>query len=108
MKSIKEKPVGKEIVALDILKDSKIEYMVFSKDEKLIAVQYDTNNKSKNIRIYYVNSGDLIPYIFEENYPIDKVNVKFVSFGYNVLNYERSEEHTSELQSRQYLVCRLL
>src|SRR3712207_8240063 len=23
-------------------------------------------------------------------------------------NYERSEEHTSELQSRQYLVCRLL
>src|SRR5947209_10035445 len=24
------------------------------------------------------------------------------------LNVERSEEHTSELQSRQYLVCRLL
>src|SRR3712207_8533076 len=26
----------------------------------------------------------------------------------NVLMGERSEEHTSELQSRQYLVCRLL
>src|SRR3712207_7775609 len=26
----------------------------------------------------------------------------------NVLSYVRSEEHTSELQSRQYLVCRLL
>lgn len=88
MESIKEKPVGKEIVALDILKDSKIEYMVFSKDEKLIAVQYDTNNKSKNIRVYNVDSGDLIPYIFEENYPIDKVNVRFVSFGDNFLNYE--------------------
>src|SRR3712207_7267964 len=25
-----------------------------------------------------------------------------------VATYERSEEHTSELQSRQYLVCRLL
>src|SRR3712207_8801230 len=25
-----------------------------------------------------------------------------------VLNLQRSEEHTSELQSRQYLVCRLL
>src|SRR3712207_8896805 len=25
-----------------------------------------------------------------------------------VLTFERSEEHTSELQSRQYLVCRLL
>src|SRR3712207_7223945 len=26
----------------------------------------------------------------------------------NILDVERSEEHTSELQSRQYLVCRLL
>src|SRR3712207_8644751 len=26
----------------------------------------------------------------------------------NYPNYPRSEEHTSELQSRQYLVCRLL
>src|SRR3712207_7997795 len=25
-----------------------------------------------------------------------------------ILRYRRSEEHTSELQSRQYLVCRLL
>src|SRR3712207_8119930 len=28
--------------------------------------------------------------------------------GVTVLNQTRSEEHTSELQSRQYLVCRLL
>src|SRR3712207_8253835 len=28
--------------------------------------------------------------------------------GEALLNRERSEEHTSELQSRQYLVCRLL
>src|SRR3712207_7700663 len=29
-------------------------------------------------------------------------------FAYLTLNQRRSEEHTSELQSRQYLVCRLL
>src|SRR3712207_7934616 len=31
-------------------------------------------------------------------------------YGFHGLSYEyiRSEEHTSELQSRQYLVCRLL
>src|SRR5947209_10056321 len=28
--------------------------------------------------------------------------------GFNALPEARSEEHTSELQSRQYLVCRLL
>src|SRR3712207_7264131 len=30
------------------------------------------------------------------------------NFVWSVLNTVRSEEHTSELQSRQYLVCRLL
>src|SRR3712207_8892394 len=29
-------------------------------------------------------------------------------FSTNILGNRRSEEHTSELQSRQYLVCRLL
>src|SRR3712207_6889276 len=28
--------------------------------------------------------------------------------GWSTLRVDRSEEHTSELQSRQYLVCRLL
>src|SRR3712207_8367692 len=32
----------------------------------------------------------------------------FAGFGPPVVNQWRSEEHTSELQSRQYLVCRLL
>src|SRR5947209_17759956 len=32
----------------------------------------------------------------------------FTSWNDGTLLYSRSEEHTSELQSRQYLVCRLL
>src|SRR3712207_7121827 len=31
-----------------------------------------------------------------------------VVFGHHCAKHLRSEEHTSELQSRQYLVCRLL
>src|SRR3712207_8927530 len=30
------------------------------------------------------------------------------AFAHHLGDYARSEEHTSELQSRQYLVCRLL
>src|SRR3712207_7881960 len=30
------------------------------------------------------------------------------TIGYELVQLSRSEEHTSELQSRQYLVCRLL
>src|SRR3712207_9004536 len=40
---------------------------------------------------------------YSEN--IEKGNLVIVDF---LPFYERSEEHTSELQSRQYLVCRLL
>src|SRR3712207_7227690 len=35
-------------------------------------------------------------------------NRRFVAEGSDVGSNVRSEEHTSELQSRQYLVCRLL
>ena len=36
----KEKPIGKEIATLDLLRDSKIEFMNFSPEEKHITVQY--------------------------------------------------------------------
>src|SRR5258708_21984967 len=32
----------------------------------------------------------------------------FVTFNVGIVNYGRSEEHTSELQSPDHLVCRLL
>src|SRR3712207_7202620 len=37
---------------------------------------------------------------------LDEINMPIDEFMYAV--HDRSEEHTSELQSRQYLVCRLL
>ncbi len=47
MEEIGEKPIGKEISSLDLLKGSKIDFMVFSPDEKFIAVQYETSDKTK-------------------------------------------------------------
>src|SRR3712207_8965626 len=40
--------------------------------------------------------------------PLDSANPGFTRLGNAEWQAERSEEHTSELQSRQYLVCRLL
>src|SRR3712207_7681278 len=37
-----------------------------------------------------------------------EVSTSGSTFDQGVALYDRSEEHTSELQSRQYLVCRLL
>src|SRR5258707_11830382 len=39
------------------------------------------------------------PFVRDPNTPHDPIRIK---------SHDRSEEHTSELQSRQYLVCRLL
>src|SRR3712207_7256018 len=39
---------------------------------------------------------------------VDVVTEKSLDYAINVEYKLRSEEHTSELQSRQYLVCRLL
>src|SRR3712207_7681512 len=39
---------------------------------------------------------------------VKMVRIHLVSLGIVVQSQYRSEEHTSELQSRQYLVCRLL
>src|SRR3712207_8069770 len=53
----------------------------------------------------YTASSPLGPYVYRNNinrrirYPVTSVNDG---------DRQRSEEHTSELQSRQYLVCRLL
>src|SRR3712207_8911804 len=39
---------------------------------------------------------------------VDAVFLHSVGHGHPIIVLGRSEEHTSELQSRQYLVCRLL
>src|SRR3712207_9397732 len=38
---------------------------------------------------------------------IERLALELEPAGFNLRVVERSEEHTSELQSRQYLVCRL-
>src|SRR3712207_8415510 len=50
---------------------------------------------------------DLEPYLFEQGFvdPNSSRGRRLTAQGLAVV---RSEEHTSELQSRQYLVCRLL
>src|SRR3712207_7952349 len=60
---------------------------------KLIFIIYVFSFNNKSLYIYIYNCFKL-----------------FVCSSSNstILHYHRSEEHTSELQSRQYLVCRLL
>src|SRR3712207_8996987 len=46
--------------------------------------------------------------LYRQRNRIERLINRFKQFRRLATRYERSEEHTSELQSRQYLVCRLL
>lgn len=82
------KSIGKDITDLDILKNSKVEFLTFSPDEKFIAVQYTNDNIGHCIRVYKADSGDMISYKFEEKFPLDKVDVVFSSFDAGILNFD--------------------
>lgn len=92
----RETPVGKEITNIDILKDTKVDLMTFSLDEKVILVQYDKTSVGKYIRVYDTDSGEMIPVEFEKKFPPDKVDVVFSSFDKDVLNIEVRSKGTTE------------
>ncbi|GCD09243.1 hypothetical protein [Clostridium tagluense] len=85
---VKEKPIGKELIPLDLLFNCKVEFMTFSLDEKFLLVQYTKENMGKYIRVYTVENGDMIPVNFEKDYPIEKVQIVFSSFGEDSMTYE--------------------
>ncbi|WP_186431191.1 hypothetical protein [Clostridium sp. BSD9I1] len=100
---LREKPIGKEITALDILENAKINFLTFSSDEKYILMQYTKKGGGKCIRLYASEGGDLIPYEFEQNYPIDKVDIVYSSFSEEVLNYEVIPRTNSDKTIGKYI-----
>ncbi|MBU3158887.1 hypothetical protein KPL37_03795 [Clostridium frigoris] len=84
----KEKPIGKDLVPIDLLFGCKVEFMTFSLDEKFLLVQYNNEKMGKCIRVYKVDNGDMIPINFEKDYPIEKVQIIFSSFGEDNMTYE--------------------
>mgnify|MGYP001587836327 FL=1 len=85
---VKEKPIGKDLISIDLLLDCKVEFMTFSLDEKFLLVQYNKEKTGKYIRVYKVDNGDMIPVNFEKDYPVEKVQIVFSSFGEDTMTYE--------------------
>lgn len=84
----KEMPVGKEIVSMDLIKSSIVTSLNFSLDEKNLVVQYKDKENNHTLRLYDVDSGDLINFDFEKKFPKEKFDVVFSSFDEDVMNFE--------------------
>src|SRR3712207_7713440 len=65
------------------------------------ACTYNAFIQEQSLGIHYNTSNDLLDYLADPS-------VFTYADGHVAIPTGRSEEHTSELQSRQYLVCRLL
>lgn len=100
---VKEAPIGKEIVSLDIIKDSNIEFMTFSPDEKFVTIQYNKTGIGKCLRIYKTNNGELISYKFEEKFPINYVEITFSSYNKDVINFAVSTKSNAPETAYEYV-----
>ena len=84
----REKPIGKELMTIDVLKNCKIDFMVFSPDEKSLVIQYTNIDNRKCLRVYDADKGDLISFKFEENYNVNNLDIKYSYFSKDALYYE--------------------
>ncbi len=101
--NVKEKPVGKELIVLDVIKEGKPEMMIFSQDEKYIALQYGKTAADKLLRVYKVNNGDLLDYNFEKNFPVDKVNISYSFFDKDNLYFIVAPKNSSGQDLKDYI-----
>ena len=99
----REKPIGKELINIDLITDSKIDFLKFSQDEKYIALEYNKTNIGKSIRIYKTEGGDKIDFKFEEKFPMDKVDVSFSSFDKENVNFDVTAKNNSDKSLNEYV-----
>src|SRR5690606_39784436 len=85
------------------------------------STSYDNDHYSSEVdRYVHGPSGEILDAFVWTNFDVGPVPVNLkigrhtnywgegLLFGAHAVSYSRSEEHTSELQSRENLVCRLL
>src|SRR5438445_7813148 len=73
----------------------------------LLSLVFFFFNDTATTDIYTLSLHDALPIWFDRHRE-GAVHAARSDRGFDVAKIPRSEEHTSELQSRQYLVCRLL
>lgn len=77
---VPEKPIGKEIVSLDVIPNAIIKNSIYSLNNRYLVIQYSKNNSGNTLKMYKCKDGDDIPFDFEKNYPIDKVDLTIINF----------------------------
>lgn len=75
LQDLLEKPIAKKIVAADLLKNVKIENMIFSQEENNLIVEYTEKSAVKRVKIYKTEDGELVSTNIDTMFPNEKYNV---------------------------------
>lgn len=97
---VREIPVGKEILSLDILKDTMVKNLCFSLDEKYFMTQYEVKDKGTGVRVYNVDKGNLLDIDLEKEFPIEEFNVTFYSFDKDGMIFDVSAKESKDREKQ--------
>src|SRR3712207_8320873 len=93
-------PEKRKIHSINVAKSAVRLAKILGCDEKKAQIAGILHDTAK-----YVKYEDVPSYCEKYSIELDDMEKKSTALSHSIV---RSEEHTSELQSRQYLVCRLL
>ncbi|WP_040214255.1 hypothetical protein [Clostridium polynesiense] len=96
-----EKPIGEKITSIDLLQNSRVNSMVFSRDEKILMVEYIEEGKGSSLNLYKADSGDKIPLNLNSQFPGDKYNVKFISFEKDLMIFQADIRDSEALKDNK-------
>lgn len=108
LQNLLEKPIAKKIVAVDILKDVKIENFIFSQEEDDLVVAYTEKSGVRRIKLYKTEDGSLAKTGIDEMFPNDKYNVILDGLDTNAIYINISQvEGVKNIESELLGVYRL-
>ncbi|MGL5353543.1 MAG: hypothetical protein ACRDA5_09500 [Clostridium sp.] len=91
LQDLLEKPIAKKIVTVDLLKDVKIQNLIFSQEEDDLIVEYIEKSGVKRIKLYKTEDGKLTKTTLDEMFSAEKYNVVLNSLDKNAIYINVSE-----------------
>lgn len=83
-----EKPIVNKLVSLDLLKNSEINDLMFSKEDENIAVNYKNSKDINRVKIYNTEEGTVVDIKIDEVFSEDKYNIWAEHFTEDELKFK--------------------
>ena len=98
-----EKPIAKQLISLDLLNNSKINELIFSKNDQNLSVNYSINGVDR-MNIYNTDSGSIVSLRLEETFPVESYNTVAKYFEGNSIVVNVSSTTSDSSKDGEYII----